>query len=127
MSADDEIGPGRPPKKHQFTKGQSGNPKGRPKGSRNFRSILEAEMNSCVTIHDRGRERRITKKELMARQLANAAAKGSLKHAQVVMVVLGDEGENDKAGPEVLMPDERSLRRIGRSLQRLLTRVDTPK
>ena len=44
------VGPGRPPKEFQFKPGQSGNPKGRPKGARNrlgtqFLEALEADFN----------------------------------------------------------------------------------
>lgn len=45
---DDEVGYGRPPKKSQFKKGQSGNPKGRPKGSKNFQTIVSDIMNQKV-------------------------------------------------------------------------------
>jgi len=34
-----EIGYGKPPKSHQWRRGQSGNPKGRPRGSRNRRTL----------------------------------------------------------------------------------------
>jgi len=34
-----ETGYGKPPKAHQWKPGESGNPKGRPKGSRNKRGL----------------------------------------------------------------------------------------
>jgi len=48
MSDDYEIGYKKPPKNGQFKKGQSGNPKGRPTGSKNkkkvFNDILSQEL-----------------------------------------------------------------------------------
>jgi hypothetical protein len=43
-----KVGPGRPPKEHQWKPGQSGNPGGRPKGesiTATLRRLLEQEHN----------------------------------------------------------------------------------
>ena len=52
---DYEVGYGRPPKDKQFKKGQSGNPKGRPKGSRNFRTDLQEELQMQVQVTENGK------------------------------------------------------------------------
>ncbi|MBW2712931.1 MAG: hypothetical protein JRC77_04195 [Deltaproteobacteria bacterium] len=47
-----EVGFARPPKKSQFKKGQSGNPKGRPKQSKDIASLFERLSNESVTIRE---------------------------------------------------------------------------
>ena len=44
------VGYCKPPKTGQFQPGQSGNLKGRPKGSQNFTTILEKELNNKIQI-----------------------------------------------------------------------------
>jgi hypothetical protein len=51
-SSEYQVGYGRPPQHTRFPKGQSGNPKGRPKGSRALASIWLRAMNEKVTINE---------------------------------------------------------------------------
>jgi hypothetical protein len=75
-SSEYQIGYGRPPQHTRFPKGQSGNPKGRPKGSPALASIWLRAMNEKVTINENGQRRRITEQEAAVKQLANKAASG---------------------------------------------------
>lgn len=49
------VGYGKPPKHSQFKSGQSGNPKGRPKGTRNFKSDLHDTLQMPLKITKNGR------------------------------------------------------------------------
>ena len=49
-----EVGYGKPPRSGQFTKGKSGNPKGRPKGSKNLASIVLRESRQPVRVNGPG-------------------------------------------------------------------------
>lgn len=82
------VGYGRPPKASQFQKGQSGNPKGRPKGSLNVATALERELNQRVTIKENGVTRSITKFEAAIKQMVNKAATGDAKAIQFLVSVL---------------------------------------
>ncbi len=58
-SADYEVGRGKPPRSSQFKPGQSGNPGGRKKGSRNFRTIVLEVLDSEIELTEGGRTRRV--------------------------------------------------------------------
>ena len=61
--SDYEIGYGRPPKSTRFKPGQSGNTKGRPKGSTNLENLLNKALDVKVTIETPTGTKRITKRE----------------------------------------------------------------
>ena len=42
---DYEVGYGKPPRHTRFTKGQSGNPRGRPPGAKNLKTLLSEALN----------------------------------------------------------------------------------
>ncbi|WP_233493474.1 DUF5681 domain-containing protein, partial [Ruegeria atlantica] len=55
-----EVGYGKPPKATRFKKGQSGNPKGRPKASKNVGSMLEEVFFRKIPITENGSRREVT-------------------------------------------------------------------
>jgi hypothetical protein len=65
-----------PPENSRFRRGKSGNPKGRPKGSKNLSTIMMEAARAPVTATINGKIRKITKLEATAMQLATKAAAG---------------------------------------------------
>ena len=84
----DAAGYGKPPQNAQFKKGQSGNPKGRRKGSRNLASIIKKTVNDTVPVTENGRRRVITKLEAAVKQLVNKAASGDPKATQSLLQLM---------------------------------------
>lgn len=114
MSADAEkgyeVGYGRPPKSTQFKKGQSGNPKGRAKGSKNYRTMLFEELRQTVTIVEDGQRKSMTKLEVMLRNLTNKAAKGDPRSIEQVLKQLQQMlPETREPKEEKLSPDQQNL------------------
>lgn len=79
------VGYKKPPKATQFRSGQSGNPKGRPKGAKNFGTVIEKELNMRVEVTENGRRRKISKREAVAKQLVNKAASGDTKSIPILL------------------------------------------
>ena len=83
-TAEYAIGYGKPPIASRFKKGQSGNPKGRPKSAKNRATILKKILEERVVVTDNGRRKRITKQEAVYKQLVNKAASGDARSAQLL-------------------------------------------
>jgi Family of unknown function (DUF5681) len=73
------VGYGRPPVNRQFKKGQSGNPKGRPRGSFNVSTLFMKALRERVVINENGQRKKVTKLEAALKQLVNKAASGDLR------------------------------------------------
>ena len=59
--------------------GPSPNPKGRPKGSKNQKTLYQQAFNKLVTVTLDGKQQTMSKKELAYFQLAQKSAAGDLK------------------------------------------------
>jgi len=72
-NSQEKLGYGTPPRSGRFQKGKSGNPKGRPKGSRNLASIFRKVIYQKVEIKEGGVKKTVTKFEAVAAGDVSAA------------------------------------------------------
>jgi hypothetical protein len=76
MPSDHRVGFGKPPVETRFKKGRSGNPGGRPRGSRNFKTDLREELAEPVNVREDGRVRTVSSQRAAMKQLRAKALKG---------------------------------------------------
>jgi uncharacterized protein DUF5681 len=96
-SSKNEIGYRRPPKNTQFKKGKSGNPNGRPKGSRNVGAILSEVMKQKVSVTENGKTRRMPALEVMLRRLVNDAMRNDQAALKIVLPLIDRYAEPEEA------------------------------
>jgi hypothetical protein len=94
---EERVGFGRPPSATRFKKGQSGNPRGRPRGRR--RDIpYDAVLGQMVTVREDGRERRITAAEAFILQLTQKGLGGDSAAARASLAAI-EEARARRQGP----------------------------
>src|SRR5690349_193133 len=87
MAFVNRIGYCNPPQSTRFKKGQSGNPKGRPKGSCTLRTALDRALRERVRIKENGKYKSISKGQVVMKQLVNLAASGNLVALRLVLTI----------------------------------------
>lgn len=85
--SDYEVGYGKPPKSGQFQKGRSANPKGRPKASRNARTIIRDAIFQSREVTIDGKKVRMSQFEIGIQQLMQKFMKGDAKAASQVLAL----------------------------------------
>ncbi len=104
---DYNVGYGKPPAHTRFKKGESGNPKGKPKGAKNLATLLDKTINERVLVTENGRRRSISKLEAAVKQLVNKAAGGDHRSIQQLLgLVQLVEQRNEATAPvEMAIPE----------------------
>lgn len=111
---DYEVGYAKPPKATQFKPGQSGNPRGRPRGSKNWRTLVREALDDRASVRIGGRERRLSHRELGVRKLVQKMiAIGDHRSFQTLMQMDEEEaaaraGDGSVPTPTPLSPEDRN-------------------
>ena len=117
---DERVGYRRPPIGTRFRPGQSGNPRGRPKGARNLSTVIAAALGERVAVTENGRRRRITKLEAAIKQLVNRAASGEARATQLLLALVAAnearpaQSDADRLGEADAIVMAELTRRLGR-------------
>jgi hypothetical protein len=111
-ASDYVVGYRRPPEATRFTAGKSGNPKGRPKGSRTVGAVLQDIIRQKVAVTENGKTRRIPAIEVMFRRLANDAMRSDPRAMKFLLSLVdryADSPETALKLGEVLAEDREIL------------------
>ena len=126
----DTVGYKHPPKEHQYQRGQSGNPAGKPKGARSFKSDLRDELSELVSMTEGGREIEVSKQRLLIKRLVASAIEGDARAIATVVsfcVRAFDHGDSDDVSEA---SEDRAIIQAfarGRAPRRRKTAAHTPK
>ncbi|MBN1325045.1 MAG: hypothetical protein JW974_02405 [Alphaproteobacteria bacterium] len=119
--SDYENGYMKPPVDKQFQPGQSGNPKGRPRGSKNTYKLLDDILNQKVQMTQDGKQVKINKKTAILLQAANKAAKGDMRAIQTLFphMLAADikNEEHEKIVAALSQDDQKLIEQYTKSLK----------
>jgi hypothetical protein len=110
--ADYEVGYRKPPKHTQFKPGQSGNPRGRPTGTKNLKTDLIEELGEKIVVREGEETQRVSKQRAVVKTLVAKTLKGDARAGSLLMGMmmrLLDTGEDGPDSVEPLHDDEREI------------------
>ena len=115
---DSSVGYGKPPKATRFRKGTSGNPAGRPRGAKNFRTDLAEELNEITAVGDGGT---VSKQRAILKKLIALAIGGNVRAASTVLALCERHfGDEDVAGEDAAVDQQILDQHIEREVARRL-------
>ena len=103
----DTVGYKNPPKETQFKPGQSGNPKGRPKGARNLKTDLMEELGEKIVVTENGQQRTISKQQALVKAMLAKGMKGDTAAGKAIFnLALGFEQVTSQERISLAMSDD---------------------
>src|SRR3954464_10587070 len=100
------VGYRRPPLHTRFKPGQSGNPSGRVKGSKNLKTLFHQILNEQIPLRDGAQSKSVTKAEALMRRLIIGGLNGDSRSLTTLIRIAPQSGrfenEDTKNQPLVI-------------------------
>ena len=111
MPSDYKVGYRKPPRHRQFKKGQTGNPKGRPKGAKNIKTELAEELQEKIVVREDGKRMVVSRQRAMIKSQMARALKGDTRAANALLQLAYKYLLPDESQPEerVLTPEDKAI------------------
>ncbi|QYU70755.1 hypothetical protein J4558_11845 [Leptolyngbya sp. 15MV] len=100
-----EVGYGKPPRHTRFKPGQSGNPRGRPRGAKSLNTLVRGTLTQKVAVRTAAGESRMTRIEAVLHKTVEQAMKGNPR-ALAELIKLYASAVPEEKGPTD--PDQRA-------------------
>ena len=109
-SEGDKVGKGNPPKHSQFKPGETGNPAGRPKGSKSLKSLVDQLLSQKVPVIQNGQKKLIPMKQLLLTSLFSKASKGDVAALRLSLALIeSSEVIDDAQASSLTAVDHKAL------------------
>ena len=119
------VGYRKPPKHTRFQPSQSGNPRGRPKGTKNLKTDLMEELGEKIVIREGDQTRKVSKQRAVVKAVVARTLKGDVRAAALLtsmMMRVLDTGEGAPEVEDALLDDELEI--LGAFEDRVKQKVD---
>jgi hypothetical protein len=101
------VGRGKPPRHSQFQKGQSGNPRGRPRGTKSFKEILAKVAYQPMSITIKGKRKHVPALEAILMQAVSRAATSDWRFLSLLLKHLSDVEGSSQVSADPSSEDKR--------------------
>ena len=92
------VGYRNPPAHAQYSKGRSGNPKGRPKREPTWADLFRKELNKRIWVQENGKRHRITKRRAWIKRIVNDMIKGDPRAQKTFVRIERLDDPSDQGG-----------------------------